>query len=210
METTTSLCVISVQPQESVAHTARFEIECVFSVRHHTNVGASMVVRNTPVNTTGQSAGLPGLTVDAWFPMKQFSKQLSTAFILFIVGFMESISISKALARKNKYEIGVQQEIIAMGISNLFGAMFSSYATTGSFSRSAVSADIGAKRQLQGTITGAVYLCAVAALLGYYCVLSLEDFWFASAHWPALILFSFCVSCRNNKLGSRSLLLRFC
>lgn len=99
-------------------------------------------------------AGLPSVTVNNWFPMDNFSKQLSTAFILFVVGFMESISISKALARKKGYDISVQQEIMAMGIANLFGAMFSSYATTGSFSRSAVAADIGAKRQLQGTITG--------------------------------------------------------
>lgn len=106
--------------------------------------------------------GLPSITVDDWFPMTQFSKQLGTAFILFIVGFMESISISKALARKGKYEISVQQEIMAMGIANVFGAMFSSYATTGSFSRSAVSADIGAKRQLQGTITG---VCVMLVLL---------------------------------------------
>jgi MFS superfamily sulfate permease-like transporter len=86
--------------------------------------------------------------------MTNFSKQLSTAFVLFLVGFMESISISKALARKNKYEISVQQEIVSMGLANLFGAMFSSYSTTGSFSRSAVSADIGAKTGLQGAVTG--------------------------------------------------------
>lgn len=109
------------------------------------------------LSISGKHAGLPSITVDDWFPMTQFSKQLGTAFILFIVGFMESISISKALARKGKYEISVQQEIMAMGIANVFGAMFSSYATTGSFSRSAVSADIGAKRQLQGAITGTFY-----------------------------------------------------
>lgn len=111
--------------------------------------------------TTSQCAGLPTVTVGDWFPMEKFSKQLSTAFILFIVGFMESISISKALARKNKYEISVQQEIMAMGIANLFGSMFSAYATTGSFSRSAVSADIGAKTGLQGTVTGSFFLATL-------------------------------------------------
>lgn len=72
----------------------------------------------------------------------------------FLVGFMESISIAKALARRHKYEIGVTQEIMAMGFANLLGSMFNAYACTGSFSRSAVSADIGAKTALQGGITG--------------------------------------------------------
>lgn len=72
----------------------------------------------------------------------------------FLVGFMESISIAKALARRHKYEICVTQEIMAMGFANLLGSMFNAYACTGSFSRSAVSADIGAKTALQGGITG--------------------------------------------------------
>ena len=83
---------------------------------------------------------------------------MSTAFILFLVGFMESISISKALARRHSYNISVTQEIISLGIANLVGGMFGSYAATGSFSRSAVSADIGAKTQLQGAITGVLPL----------------------------------------------------
>lgn len=40
-------------------------------------------------------------------------------------------------------------------MANLAGAMFSSYTSTGSFSRSAVSADIGARSNLAGGITGA-------------------------------------------------------
>lgn len=73
----------------------------------------------------------------------------------FLVGFMESISIAKALARRHKYEIGVTQEIIALGFASLLGSMFNAYPCTGSFSRSAVAAEIGAKTALQGGITGA-------------------------------------------------------
>jgi Sulfate permease family len=81
---------------------------------------------------------------------------------------MESISISKALARKHRYSINVTQEIIAIGFANLFGGMFSAYAATGSFSRSAVSADVGAKTQLQGAITGGyhfIFMSVGAAML---------------------------------------------
>eukprot|EP00892_Ulva_mutabilis_P007475 jgi/Ulvmu1/509/UM001_0517.1 len=106
--------------------------------------------------------GLPSATIKHWFPMHSFGKQMQTALLLFLVGFMESISIAKALARRHKYEIGVTQEIIAMGFTNLLGSMFNAYACTGSFSRSAVSADIGAKTALQGGLTG---LCVMMVLL---------------------------------------------
>lgn len=44
-----------------------------------------------------------------------------------------------ALARKNGYTLAYNQEIVGLGLANFAGAMFSSYTTTGSFSRSAVN-----------------------------------------------------------------------
>ena len=111
---------------------------------------------HTSANGNATHTGLPSITINQWLPLEDSGRQVTTAIIIFVVGFMESISISKALARKHSYKINVTQEIMAMGIANLFGGMFNSYATTGSFSRSAVSADIGAKTQLQGAITGAL------------------------------------------------------
>lgn len=71
-----------------------------------------------------------------------------------LVAFLESQSIATALALKNGYEISTNREIIGMGLANLFGAMFNTYSTTGSFSRSAVNNDVGAKSSLAGLITG--------------------------------------------------------
>ena len=105
------------------------------------------------------------MTIGLWLPLTNAGRQVGTAAILFLVGFMESISISKALARKHNYHVDVTQEIIALGFANLLGGMFSAYPATGSFSRSAVSADVGAKTQLQGAITGALAAFAVVALL---------------------------------------------
>jgi len=45
--------------------------------------------------------------------------------------------------RKNGYELSYNQEIVGLGIANFAGAMFSSYTTTGSFSRSAVNNSSG-------------------------------------------------------------------
>ena len=66
------------------------------------------------------------------------------------------MQIAKAVARKNNYEISVNREIVAMGLANLIGGMFNCYTTTGSFSRTAVSSDVGARTQLQGVVSGAL------------------------------------------------------
>jgi hypothetical protein len=47
------------------------------------------------------------------------------------------------------------QELRGLGLANLVGAAFNCYTTTGSFSRSAVMNDVGAKTQLAGVTSGA-------------------------------------------------------
>jgi len=83
---------------------------------------------------------------------------------------MESIAIGKNLAAKHGYEIEAGQEMFALGVSNLIGAMFSCYPVTGSFSRSAVNNSTGALSQLSGLITSVVMLCTLMFLtpLFYY------------------------------------------
>lgn len=69
-----------------------------------------------------------------------------------------------ALARKNGYELKYNQEIVALGVANFAGALFSSYTTTGSFSRSAINNSCGAKTPLAGFITGIIVMCVLLFL----------------------------------------------
>jgi MFS superfamily sulfate permease-like transporter len=94
------------------------------------------------------------LTVSGWFPIPDFRTQLRTTTILCAVYILESNAIAKSVARKNKYEIVMQQEILALGLANVIGSMFSAFPVTGSFSRTSLVAQIGARRQLHGTVTG--------------------------------------------------------
>jgi hypothetical protein len=55
-----------------------------------------------------------------------------------------------ALARKNGYQLAYNQEIVGLGLANFAGALFSSYTTTGSFSRSAVNNNSGGARDRRG------------------------------------------------------------
>jgi len=106
-------------------------------------------------------AGLPPVTVRAWFPMPLFAELMPVAVTMTAVGLMESIAIAKALAERNKYSIDPDQELVGLGVSNVLGAMFSAYPCTGSFSRSAVANDIGAKSGLAGAVTGTIVLLAL-------------------------------------------------
>jgi sulfate transporter 4 len=96
--------------------------------------------------------------------MSRLSVVLSSAISCAIIGFMESIAISKALAAKHKYEIDAGQELKALGVANLLGSFTSAYPVTGSFSRSAVNNQTGAQTQLAGMVTGLLLLITLVAL----------------------------------------------
>ena len=71
------------------------------------------------------------------------------ALTLALVGYLEAISIGKAMEEINKEEtIDANQELIALGTSNMVGSFFQAYPVTASFSRSAISNDVGGKTNL--------------------------------------------------------------
>ncbi|WP_158974163.1 SulP family inorganic anion transporter [Cellulophaga sp. L1A9] len=71
------------------------------------------------------------------------------ALTLALVGYLETISIGKALEEKSgKETIVANQELIALGIGNMVGSFFQSYSSTASFSRSAINGEAGAKTNL--------------------------------------------------------------
>lgn len=119
------------------------------------------------VGYVGQEGPIPSgifpLSLDAWDP-SNFFKVLPTALSCCLIGYMESIAIGKNLAAKHGYELEAGQELLALGLSNLVGAMFSSYPVTGSFSRSAVNNATGAVSQFAGLITALVMLCTLLFL----------------------------------------------
>ncbi len=73
-----------------------------------------------------------------------------TAAMIALVGFMEAISVAKAIAEKHRQPLNANREMMALGLANL-GAFFSAaYPVTGGFSRSAVADEAGARTQLTG------------------------------------------------------------
>lgn len=103
-------------------------------------------------------AGLPHPTINKWSPIEGVGPLMGLALVVMVVDLLESTSIARALARKNGYQLVYNQEIVGLGLANFAGALFSSYTTTGSFSRSAVNNASGAKTQLAGFITSIVVM----------------------------------------------------
>ncbi|KAF4382283.1 hypothetical protein G4B88_011612 [Cannabis sativa] len=110
----------------------------------------------------GIPQGLPKFSIPKEFGYA--TSLIPTAFLITGVAILESVGIAKALAAKNGYELDSNQELFGLGVANIFGSFFSAYPSTGSFSRSAVSHESGAKTGLAGVVTGIVMGCALLFL----------------------------------------------
>ncbi|KAF9942804.1 hypothetical protein BGZ67_010436 [Mortierella alpina] len=77
---------------------------------------------------------------------------------------LEHIAIGKAFARKNRYQIDGNQELLTLGLANVTASFFGAYTVTGSFSRSAVKFQCGVKTPMAGFVTGALVLLALHVL----------------------------------------------
>lgn len=96
--------------------------------------------------------GLPKLVMPK-LEMSTVLKLLSTAVIISLLGFMEAIAIAKAMAAKTGQKLDPNQELIGQGLANMIGAFSSSYAVSGSFSRSAVNLQAGGLTGISSVIT---------------------------------------------------------
>ncbi|KAH0629368.1 hypothetical protein JD844_011401 [Phrynosoma platyrhinos] len=87
-----------------------------------------------------------------------------------LMGLLETVAIAKAFASQHNYQIDPNQELLAMGFTNLLGSFVSSYPVTGSFGRTALNAQTGVCTPAGGLITGALVLMSLAYLtsLFYY------------------------------------------
>uniref|UniRef100_A0A6Q2ZBA4 STAS domain-containing protein n=1 Tax=Esox lucius TaxID=8010 RepID=A0A6Q2ZBA4_ESOLU len=86
------------------------------------------------------------------------------AFPMAIVGFAVAFSVAKVYAVKHDYTIDGNQELIAFGASNIFGAAFKSFAASTALSRSAVQESTGGKTQIAGLISALIVMVVTLAI----------------------------------------------
>lgn len=99
--------------------------------------------------------GLPGfsLPTTSW---SDVSGLMGTAVAIGLIGFMEAISIAKAMAARTQQKLDPNQELVGQGLANLTSGLFQGYAVSGSFSRSAVNINAGAITGFSSIVTGIV------------------------------------------------------
>ena len=94
---------------------------------------------------------------------------LPIAFTIAFISFIESMAIAKALQRKHKQnEIKPNQELMAMGLANIFGSFFKAFPVTGGFSRTAVNNQSGARTGLASMISGTIVVLTLLFLTKYF------------------------------------------
>jgi SulP family sulfate permease len=98
-------------------------------------------------------SGLPSFGIPE-FDIDLLRELLPIAFTLVMVGYLETISIGKSLeAKQDEYRIRPNQELIALGLSNMVGSLFKAFPTTSGFSRSAINQESGAKTGMAALIS---------------------------------------------------------
>jgi len=109
------------------------------------------------------SIGLPPFSHPD-FSRETIQKLVPIAMAVALLALTEAVSISRAVALKSGQRIDGNQEFIGQGLSNLAGAFFSGYASSGSFNRSGLNFDAGARTPL-AAILSAVFLLLIMLFL---------------------------------------------
>lgn len=111
-------------------------------------------------------AHLPPLSAPSFDP-EEWRELAPTALAVTMFALTEALSISRALAVKSGQHIDPSQEFIGQGLSNIAGSFFSGYVATGSFNRSGVNYDAGARSPLAALFAGALLMVAVIFVAPY-------------------------------------------
>lgn len=115
-------------------------------------------------------AGLPAFALPE-LDLDTFKRLAPLALTLAVIAFMEAFSVAKAVeAKKKNYQVLPNQELIALGLSNVLGSFFQSYPVTGGFSRTAVNEQTGANTPLASVISAVVVMLTLLFItpLFYY------------------------------------------
>ena len=92
------------------------------------------------------------------------------AMAVAMLGLAEAVSIARAVAVRSNQTIDNSQEFIGQGLANIAGSFFSAYAASGSFTRTGVNYEAGAKTPLAAVFSAlflALILFLVAPLTAY-------------------------------------------
>jgi len=109
------------------------------------------------VATVGEvPRGLPGFSVPK-LTFQQILDLLPLALTICLISFIESLAIAKTIESRHKnYKVSPNQELLALGIAKIGGSFFQAFPTTGSFTRSAINDEAGARTGISSIISASI------------------------------------------------------
>lgn len=108
-------------------------------------------------------AGLPVLSIPN-VDLATTASLIGKAVVIAVVGYMEAISIAKAIAVQTRQRIDANQGLVGQGLGNIISGLSGAYPVAGSFSRSAVNMSAGAKTGFAAIVTGIIVAVSLILL----------------------------------------------
>lgn len=116
-------------------------------------------------------SGLPAVINPVIWDRSVIGSLLPLVGVISFISFVESLAIAKSLdGKEGKYEVDADKELLGLGLAKFAGAFFQAMPSTGSFSRSALNDDAGAKTGLSSIIA--------ACLVGLSLLLFTKAFYY--------------------------------
>lgn len=120
------------------------------------------------IKTVGEiPSGFPPLSMPYW-NLDLVITLFPGAAMIAMISFVESLSIAQATALQQRSHLNSNQELIALGLSNLSSGLSSAFPVTGSLSRTVVNADAGAKTPLAGVISSLLIVVVSLYFTGFF------------------------------------------
>jgi len=141
-------------------------IGTLWSYVYHKNGIEMVIVGDLPT-------GLSSPSFDCIPNFEDFESLFAVSLTIAIVGYLESIAVAQIMALKFKYKIDANQELLGIGMANFLGSLFSGFPVVGSFSRTAVNGNTGARTPLCGVISAMIVLLALSLITSLFYYLPL-------------------------------------
>lgn len=126
---------------------------------------AGLIVHYSPWQDIPVVGALPDATIRFNLPLwhwEAISALFLPALFIALIAFVESISMAQSIALKTRTSINSNAELRALGMANLGNAFCAGMPVAGSFGRTAVNLDVGAKTQLSGILSALMMLAVIA------------------------------------------------
>jgi len=112
-------------------------------------------------------SNLPPLSSIPLFEFGNYSKLFTGALAIAAIGLVESMSIARSVSSQTGQRLDNNQEFIGQGLANFASGLFSGYPVAGSFTRTAVNHQAGARTAVSNVFAGVVVL-AVLLVFGSF------------------------------------------